>query len=230
MRTFVALTVGALVLLPLAARAQGGMEKDPTKKVAGGGVLVAGWQARTDKAADKVENLKFESMGPGFHITGGPHAIYWNPANVAKGNYTAHATFAKRGADSQGHVESYGLFIGGSHLNEDNQNYLYCVVFGNGTYSVIHRYGGETHQLASRQANDAVSKSDATGNAKDAIAWTVSGDKVACSINDKEVFSAPKADMIGTAKLESTDGVYGLRASHNLSIHVSDFGVRQGGK
>jgi hypothetical protein len=228
MQRFVVLTVGALALLPLAARGQGGAEKekDATKKVAGGGVLVSGWQARVDfpNRGQKVEDLRFESMGGGFHITGGPHAIYWNPANVAKGTYTVHATFAKRG-DSPGHVESYGLFMGGAHLNEDNQNYLYCVVFGNGTYSVIHRYGSETHQLASRQANDAVSKSDAAGNAKDDIAWTVSADKVGCSVNGKEVFSAPKADVIGTGKLESTDGIYGLRASHNLSIHVSNFGT-----
>ena len=225
MRKLVTLALGALVFVPAAARAQGGMEKDPTKSVAGGGVKVSGWQARLDPRdagmGMKVEQLKFEEMGGGFHITGGPHAIYWNPANTAKGNYTFGATMTKTAATE--HPESYGIFIGGSNLDADNQSYLYCVVFGNGTFSVIHRAGAETHQVVQRQANDAVSKASEKGTAKDAIAFTVTSDKVACSINDKEVWSAPKTGMVS-----NTDGIYGLRASHNLSIHVSDFKLRPG--
>ena len=233
MRKFVALVVGALVMVPVASRAQGGMkEKDPDVKV-GGGVLAKGWQARVDfpeappaGRGQKVEDLRFEDMSGGFHITSGPHAIYWNPANVAKGNYTVHATMAKTKATP--HEESYGIFMGGTHLNEPNQNYLYCVVFGAGDYMVRHRYGTEVHTLQGKTPNDAVSKAAENGSAKDDIALTVSNDKVSCSINGKEVWSMPKADAIGAGKLESTDGIYGLRASHNLNIHVSNFGVTKG--
>ena len=221
MRKLVTLAFSALVVVPFAARAQGGMEKDPTKNVTGGGVKVSGWQARVDfpQRGQKVDQLKFEEMGGGFHITGGPHAIYWNPANVAKGNYTVGASMTKTAATE--HPESYGIFIGGSNLDADNQSYLYCVVFGNGTFSVIHRAGSETHTIVGRQANDAVQKANDKGGAKDDIAMTVSADKVSCSINDKEVWSAPKTGM-----LANTDGIYGLRASHNLSIHVANFKKR----
>jgi len=221
MRKLVALVAGALVFAPFVANAQA--KDDPTKKVAGGGVMVKGWMGRVDKQADKLDDVKFESMGTGFHITGGPWAIFWNPENVATGNYTVKATLTKTKATP--HPESYGLFIGGTKLDQPEQNYLYCVVFGNGMYSVIHRYGGETHTLRARTADPAVTTAGENGSAKDDVAITVASDKVSCSVNGKEVFSMPKADAIGAGKLESTDGIYGLRASHNLSIHVSNFGM-----
>jgi hypothetical protein len=224
MRKLVALGLGALLFVPAVGRTQGRMEKDPTAK-ASGGVLVKGWMARPDRPTQKVEDLRFEDMGGGFHITGGPHAIYWNPANVAKGNYTVRASMAKTKATA--HDESYGIFIGGTNLDNDKQNYLYCVVFGSGAFSVIHRYGSETHKLADKTANAAVAKAGENGTAKDEIAMTVSDDKVSCSINGTEVWTMPKGEVIGMGKLESTDGIYGLRASHNLSIHVAGFGMSQ---
>lgn len=221
MRKVLVLSVGALLLGPIAARGQAAKD-DPDKKVAGG-VMVKGWEGRTDRPNQKLEDVKFEEMGGGFHITGGPHAIFWNPANTASGNYTVKATLSK--TQSTPHAESYGLFIAGSKLKEAEQNYLYCVVFGNGMYSVVHRAGAETHPLVSRKADDAVAKASDKGTAKDDIAMSVTPEKVSCSINGKEVWSAPRADVIGAGKLPSTDGIYGLRASHNLSIHVSNFGV-----
>ena len=210
------------MLGPVAARGQAA-KADPDMKVAGG-VMVKGWMGRTDRPNQKIEDVKFEEMGGGFHITGGPHAIFWNPANTASGNYTVKATVSKTQATP--HAESYGLFVAGSKLSDSDQNYLYCVVFGNGTYSVVHRAGAETHGLVSRKEDAAVAKASDKGTAKDDIAISVSASKVACSINGKEVWSAPRADVVGGAgKLASTDGKYGLRASHNLSIHVSNFGV-----
>lgn len=216
--------LGTALLIFGAAGAQG-QAADPTKAVSGGGVLVEGWTARVDKPADKVSDLKLEKMGPGMHITGGPHAIYYSPANVAKGNYTVKATLSKTKATP--HEESYGLFIGGSKLDTDNQNYLYCVVFGGGNYMVRHRFGGELHTLQAKTMSDAAAKASAQGTARDEIAMSVTSDKVSCAINGKEVWSMSRADVVGPGKLESTDGVYGLRASHNLSIHVSNFGMTQ---
>jgi hypothetical protein len=220
MRKVVVLTAVVLAIVPTALQAQGA---DPTKAVAGGGVLVEGWTARPDKPGDKVSDLKFEKMGPGMHITSGPHAIYYSPSNVAKGNYTVKATLAKTKATP--HEESYGLFIGGSNLDTEKQNYLYCVVFGGGNYMVRHRYGNDLHMLQAKTMSDAPAKASEQGTARDEIAMTVTDDKVSCSINGKEVWSMAKADAVGPGKLESTDGIYGLRASHNLSIHVANFGM-----
>ncbi len=109
--------------------------------------------------------------------------------------------------------------MGGTDLNGPRQNYLYCVVFGTGTVMVRHRDGVDTHTLLGKTANPAISKMGARG-ATDEIALWVKGGRVGCSVNGTEVFSAARPDMIGPGKLVSTDGVYGLRASHNLDLHI----------
>ena len=48
----------------------------------GGGVTMDGWQARLDSGRGDVNDLSFRRMGGGFHVTTGPHAIFWNPSNT----------------------------------------------------------------------------------------------------------------------------------------------------
>jgi hypothetical protein len=48
----------------------------------------AGWQVRIDRSQsasdpDNVPDLKVMTMGKGFHVTGGPAGVFWNPANRA---------------------------------------------------------------------------------------------------------------------------------------------------
>lgn len=215
------IVAGLLVgmLAPAVSTAQG---SDPDKNVKDGGVAAKGWTGRTDKKEQDIKNAKFVDMGDGFHVTAGPPAIYWNPANTATGNYTVKATFSQTKAPA--HPEAYGIFMGGTKLDADGQNYLYCAVFGTGMFSIKHRYGSEVHTLVERKPSDAIKKADAEGKATNEIAWKVTDDKVACVINGIEVQSFPKADLIGNGKLESTDGIYGLRVNHNLDVHVSGFG------
>ncbi len=49
----------------------------------------------------------------------------------------------------------------------------------------------------------------------------MTGDKAECLVNGKVAVSLPKADLVGPGKLESTDGVYGLRVAHNVDVVVS---------
>jgi hypothetical protein len=56
--------------------------------------------------------------------------------------------------------------------------------------------------------------------ATDEIAMWVRSGRVGCSVNGTEVFSAAAKDMTGKGKLVSTDGVFGIRASHNLDLHI----------
>lgn len=210
--------VGSVLLVMLVARG-GAAQADPTRAVAGAGIQVKGWQGRTDRAQDKIGDVKFVQMGTGYHLTGGPHAILWNSEHVATGEYTVKARMTKTSRSTSTHEESYGVFIGGSDLNGPKQNYLYCVVFGTGNVMVRHRDGGDTHTLLGKTANAAVSKMGERG-ATDEVALWVKGGRVGCSVNGTEVFSAAATDMIGPGKLVSTDGAFGLRASHNLDIHI----------
>src|SRR5260370_22383411 len=65
--------------------------------VSGGGVLVKGWTGQID-AKEKAAGLTLNSAklvkeGKGLHVTTGPAVTYWNPANLAKRDYTVSATF-----------------------------------------------------------------------------------------------------------------------------------------
>ena len=57
------------------------------------------------------------------------------------------------------------------------------------------------------------------------VAWTVKGDAVSCTINGTAVWTGTKADVTGPGKLASTDGVVGIRVSHNSDALVSNFAV-----
>ena len=211
---------GVLSTIVLICAAQvGGAQSDPTTTVAGAGIQVKGWHGRTDRAEQKIGEVKFVQMGTGYHLTGGPHAVLWNNENKASGDYTVKARITKTPRSTSSHEESYGVFIGGSDLNGPKQNYLYCVVFGSGNVMVRHRDGGDTHTLLGKTANPAASKMGERG-ATDEIAMWVKGGRVGCSVNGTEVFSSAATSVIGPGKLVSTDGVFGIRASHNLDLHI----------
>jgi hypothetical protein len=53
------------------------------------------------------------------------------------------------------------------------------------------------------------------------VAWVVKGGKADCMINGTTVASFPAADIVGAGKLESTDGVWGIRVSHNMDLSVT---------
>jgi hypothetical protein len=209
----------SISMILIFAVVQAATAQDPTNRVAGSGIQVKGWQGRTDRNEQKISDVKFVQMGTGFHLTGGPHAILWNSDHKATGDYTVKARITKTPQSTSTHEESYGLFIGGTDLNGPKQNYLYCVVFGSGNVMVRHRDAGDTHTLLGKTANVEVSKMGERGATDEVAMWVRSG-RVGCSVNGTEVFSAASSDMIGPGKLVSTDGIFGIRASHNLDLHI----------
>jgi len=89
------LTLAALVLL--GASATSACSQETSRTVSDGGISVPGWQgapdAREASRGATIANAKFVAEGNGFHVTTGPAVTYWNPANVASGDYTVKATF-----------------------------------------------------------------------------------------------------------------------------------------
>ena len=122
----------AMAMAGMAPSASAQAAADPDRAVAGSGIQVRGWQGRTDRAEQRIADVRFVAMGTGYHLTNGPHAILWHQDNVATGDYTVRARLTKTPRSTSTHEESYGVFIGGSDLNGPRQNYLYCVVFGTG--------------------------------------------------------------------------------------------------
>lgn len=218
-----AFALSTVLLAPAVLVAQ-----DASRAVAGGGITAAGWMGKIDaneaRNGAKLEDSKLATMGTGLHVTTGPAVVYWNPANTATGNYTVKATFTEREyMGLNDHPHPYGIVIGGNDMGTDNQSYLYCAAYGNGSF-IVRGFGPAAFQMNGRrgETNEAVNKAEAKGKpVTQEIAVTVSADKVECAINGKTVASYPKADVVAAGKLKSTDGVYGVRFGHNTDAHIA---------
>jgi hypothetical protein len=216
-RSYTALSLLLLAAAPLSAQMAGMKDHDPDKKVEGG-ALPAGWTGRTDGANAKLTDAKFVAMGPGYHVTSGPAAIYWKPASRVTGPFTATATISQTKAPS--HPEAYGVFFMGNKLDTPEQSYAYLIVRGDGSFMVKHRAGAELHTIMPWTASAAVHKAGASGKATNTVSVDASRpDSVRLSVNGTQVAAMPGAHV------GSTDGYVGLRVNHNLDVHVSDFTV-----
>jgi hypothetical protein len=207
-------------------------QEGPSTSVSGGGILVKGWTGQID-AKEKTAGLTLNSAklveeGKGLHITTGPAVTYWNPANVAKGDYTVSATFYEpKYMSINDHPHPYGIMIAGNDLGTDQQSYLYCATYGNGTF-IVRGFGPTPFQMGGRApiANEAVNKAAGVGQpVSQLIAVTVKGDNVSCSINNKVVATYEKSALVTAGKLKSTDGVYGIRFAHNTDATVTGLKV-----
>lgn len=184
-----------------------------------------GWMVRIDRSTnaqdpDDTPNLKFATMGKGFHVTSGPAGVFWNPANTATGDYTASATFVL--TKPSGHTNYYGLVIGGGDLGSATQNYIYFLVAQDGTYLVKHRSGEQVHDVKATTPHEAVRKPGADGRSTNALEVRVAGNTISYVVNGTVVHTTPKSGM--TAK---TDGLVGIRVNHLLDVHIDGFTVKK---
>ncbi|HEX2202291.1 MAG TPA: hypothetical protein VHG91_03280 [Longimicrobium sp.] len=190
----------------------------------GGGAhaMPAGWQARLDREGS-TDALHFMEMSGGFHVTTGPAAVFYNPANNVTGDFRARATFTQTKAPT--HPEAYGLVIAGKDLGAA-ADYMYFIVRGDGKYMVRHRApNGEVHTIVDWTESPALVKQDAAGKATNALAVEGGAFGVRFLANGQKVAEFLKADVPYLV----TDGIVGLRVNHNLDVHVSDFAVERGG-
>ena len=221
-----ALAVTAVMLGPAANAAHG--QAEVSRGVAGGGISVPGWMGQIDpseKSAGQVlGNSKLTAEGNALHVTTGPAVAYWNPANKASGNYTVRATFKEpKYMNLNSHPHPYGIVIAGNDMGTDQQSYLYCAAYGNGTF-IVRGFGPVSFQLNGGRggANAAVNKAAGPGEpVTQEIAVSVKGDNVECAINGTVVATYAKADLVTAGRLKSTDGVYGIRSSHNTDAIVT---------
>jgi len=213
--------------LAVAVPAVHGQQTDADRKVAGGGITVAGWTGQVDAAAAakgaSLKDSKFVQEGNDLHLTIGPAATYWNPANTATGSYTVKASF-RQPKSSADHPHPAGVFIGGQNLGTDKQSLLYCVAYGDGTFLVRGFNGKSVVNISKRQPHAAVAKAGADGSVTNEVAWVVKDGRAECHINGQMAAGFDRAEIVGAGKLDSTDGVYGIRVSHNMDVVVSGFG------
>ena len=199
----------------------------------------AGWQVRADRSTNATDpdgagDIKFTTIPGGFRANNPTAAIYWNPANTAKGNYTLRGTFKL--LEPSGHNNFYGLIIGGRALEGTDQNYLYFVVAQDGSFLIRKRAGdrmpdpnapargrgGRGPQAitedVTRAPNAAVQKPGADGTSTNTLEIRVSGDTLNFVVNGTVVHTMPKGSTV-------TDGIYGIRVNHLLNVDITNFGL-----
>lgn len=217
----------AVLAVPAAAHSQ-----DASRAVAGGGISVPGWAGKIDAQEERggrtLNDAKLAKDGNALHVTTGPAVTYWNPANKATGDYTVKATFTEdKFMGLNDHPHPYGIVIAGNDLGTDQQSLLYCAAYGNGIF-IVRGFGPAPFRMngGRGEPNDAVHKAAGPGQpVTQEIAVSVKGDKVECAVNGTVVGSYAKADLVGTGKLKSTDGVYGIRFGHNTEAKVTGLAV-----
>jgi opacity protein-like surface antigen len=217
MRSFGLLAAALLIAVPASAQ-------DADRTVAGG-IQVEGWKGRVDRRAagqgKTVNDSRFRMENGALRLSVGPAGNFWNPAHVATGNYEVSATF-KEHRMAASHPHSYGIFIGGANLESDTETLMYCIAYGNGTYSVKTFRGANVQTLVNAAPTDALRKADATtGESTNTIGWRVENGRASCVINGTVVRTFERSEFVAADKITGTDGVYGLRVSHNLELTVS---------
>jgi len=231
MRTGVPLCSVAAVALFATSLLNAQEPPEANRKVAGGGITIPGWQGKVDSDAEKagqtVNDAKLSREGNALHVATGPAITYWNPKNVAKGDYTVSATFTEQKfMNLNDHPHPYGIVIAGNDLGTGQQSYIYCAAYGSGNF-IVRGFGPDPFQLnGRREASDAVHKAVGAGQpVTQEIAMQVNGDKVSCIINGTVVKTLDKSELVVPGKLKSTDGVYGIRFAHNTDATVTDLKV-----
>ena len=207
---------------------------DPDRVIPGGGIFVQGWTGKIDASSVRqgrmLNDSKLAQEGNALHVTAGPATTYWNPANTASGDYTVKATFLEpKFMELNSHAHSYGIFIGGNNLGTDRMSLVYCVAYGDGN-ALVRGFGGPSvFTLLNTSPNAAVHK--AAGRLQPVtqeISWRVKGGRAECSINGTVVAGYDKAQLVGAGKLQSTDGVFGIRFTHNVEAIITGFAMTKG--
>jgi hypothetical protein len=182
------------------------------------------WKVRPDRSTsasdpDAAGDIKFVTMGTGFHATNPQAAVYWNPANTATGNYTLKGTFTL--VKPSNHTNYYGLVFGGNGLDGPMQTYTYFLVAQDGSFLLKQRNGEQTSDIKAATKNAAIKPPDSSGKSVNALEVRVAGDTVSYVVNGTVVHTTPKS----AAK---TDGIAGFRVNHVTEVMVDNFEVQKG--
>lgn len=188
-----------------------------------------GWQVRLDHEMDDViissrpdsADIYFVNMTPGWHITTGPAGIFYHPANTATGDFTIKSElhFFDPGDRNR---EGYGIFLGGSSLQGNDQSYIYFLIRNTGDFLVKKRMGDETEVLQNWTPSNAILKYEngVTENSSvmNILEVGISGNTASFVINGEEVASLNSSEL-------TTDGIFGLRVNHSVNLHISDLSL-----
>jgi hypothetical protein len=213
-----------VIALPLVQGSQT-QQAEPDRVVPKGGVFAKGWRgAVIDPSATvqggSINDSRFAAAGSDFVLNAGPAAIYWNPANSMRGSYSVQATFKESNyLTFSSHAHPYGIFIAGMNLDTPKPSLFYCAPYANGTF-ITRGFREGVPGGGPPKPHDSVHKADGASVTQH-VEIRVADGRVTCLINNVIVTTLEKNQVVGPGRLESTDGIAGIRVGHNLDVTIS---------
>lgn len=187
-----------------------------------------GWKWRLDRTDPEARltadaepppgGIRFVNMTPGWHITTGPAVILYHPSLLAEGGYRTEVKFHQFPPGERN--EAFGLFVGGTDLNGDDQSYLYFLIRKTGEFLIKTRNGDSTSVLREWTEHPAIVPytSQTEGTATNVLAIVAGADSLNFYVNEENLASMSRGHL-------PVDGLVGLRINHALNVHVSDLKV-----
>ena len=205
-----AFIIALIAAVPIAAQVQAGLR-----------VRLDG--SHTASAPEATPTVKFASMGKGFHVTGGPGAIFWAPAHTVKGVYAVKATFTLMKPSAT--ITDYGLIFGATDVEGSTPTYVYFTIAQDGAFQVRHRAGNEVHEI-DKSLHFAIRKPDASGKSTNTLEVQVAPTAVSYLINGAVVHATPTRAGTGSyTETEKTNGIAGIRIDDHIELQVDGFEV-----
>jgi hypothetical protein len=195
-----------------------GQDHGAAPKIENGGVFPAGWAARVDEGSPN--QVALATMGAGWHAYTATSTILYREADKASGTYELSVKLHLF-PEGPGHLEAFGVFLGGKDLQSSGEKYTYFLIRGDGTFKVKKRAGASATDITRDWTpSAAIVKGKKDGSVANVLSVAVGKDKVTFKVNGTEVYSAPASSI-------DTDGIAGLRINHNLSVHVENLGIKK---
>lgn len=184
-----------------------------------------GWEVRLDRPSEDViigsnadsSDIYFVNMTPGWHITTGPAAIFYHPANTASGSFSINTKLHLFDPGDRNR-EAFGVFWGGKELQSGDQSYYYFLIRNTGDFLIKKRTGEETELIQDWTASEVIKVFDDEtegSSVQNLMTVTVQGENISFLINEEEVASISSEGM-------DNEGIFGLRVNHSINLHVSD--------
>lgn len=211
-RSALLIAVAAVAAVPTAVQVQAGLK-----------VRIDGSHAASAPAA--TPTLKLAPLARGFHVSGGPGAIVFDPAHTVKGIYAVRATFTL--VKPSAAITDYGLVFGATDVEGSTPTYVYFTIAQDGTFQVRHRAGSEVHEI-DKSLHFAIRKPDASGKSTNTLEVQVAPTAVSYLINGAVVHATPTRPGTGSyTEGEKTNGIAGVRIDDHVDLQVDAFEVIQ---
>lgn len=174
----------------------------------------AGWRVALDSGvADST--VLFQTMAPGWHLTMGPGGVVYDPRHNASGRFSVEAEiFLFPGPSDAG----YGLFLGGTAVEDGRPDFVGFVLRRDGSAAVIRTDASGETVYAPWQQHAAITPGAAEEPVRNVLRVDAEADSVRFRVNDSLVATVARNDV-------PVDGAFGFRVGQGINLHASTLTV-----